>query len=225
MLYDERAVRDNVRNRQGKRVFYLGQGDQLTPSARDYLRRERVELLTQPPTGPYELLGGGYTDRKPEHMTHLNGDVLVHKTHPVIRFRGSIDRLEAEIMLCQLKCPDLKAPLQELLEFARHLISCDVLAEPVKETKLLDMTPQQLREKSHFPQEHFGQPHFMPSCGDGPTVLELNRLRSMVREAELDAAHAFCDRDGLPTREDILQALNRMSSAVYILMIQQKARK
>lgn len=222
MLYDQRAARDNIRNKDGKRVFYLGQGDQLTPSARDYLSSQRVEILTNPPTGQYKLLGGGYTDKKPEHMTHLNADVLVSKTHPVIRFRGSIDRLEAELLLCGWKLPRLREPLGELLEQARQLIACDVLGEPVKKTTLLGMTEQELREKSHFPQKYFSQPHFMPGFEDGEGVLELNRLRSLIRIAELDAVHAFCDRDGLPTREDILKALNRMSSAVYIMMIKEK---
>ena len=34
MLYNEEAVRANIRNREGKRIFYLGKGDQLTSAAR-----------------------------------------------------------------------------------------------------------------------------------------------------------------------------------------------
>ena len=45
MLYNEEAVRANIRNREGKRVFFLGKGDQLTPAARDYLNRERIGRL------------------------------------------------------------------------------------------------------------------------------------------------------------------------------------
>ena len=40
MLYNEEAVRANIRNREGKRIFYLGKGDQLTSAARDYLSRD-----------------------------------------------------------------------------------------------------------------------------------------------------------------------------------------
>ena len=46
MLYDEAAVKANIRNREGKRVFVLGKHDTLTPSARDYLNRERIAVLT-----------------------------------------------------------------------------------------------------------------------------------------------------------------------------------
>ena len=62
MLYTERSVRDNIRNRDGKRVFYLGKGDQLTSGARDFLNRERIEILSAEQARPeqYRLIGGGF---------------------------------------------------------------------------------------------------------------------------------------------------------------------
>ena len=84
------------------------------------------------------------------------------------------------------------------------------------------MTMEQLRSHSHRPQEYYGKPHFMPEIGDGEAVLQLNRLRAVAREAELKAAAAFVDPVGVPTRPDILRALNRMSSMLYILMIKAK---
>jgi ethanolamine utilization cobalamin adenosyltransferase len=84
------------------------------------------------------------------------------------------------------------------------------------------MTEGELRKRSHHPEEFYGQPHFMPAHTDGQQVLALNRVRCAVRAAELAAAHAFIDADGNCTRIDILQALNRMSSTVYLLMIQAK---
>ena len=42
MLLSEEAVRANIRNREGKRVFYLGNKDQLSSAARDWLNRERI---------------------------------------------------------------------------------------------------------------------------------------------------------------------------------------
>ena len=105
MLYTKEAVRDNLRNREGKRVFYLGKGDQLTSEARDFLARERIEILPAAQARPdrYRLPGGGYMEEKPEHMTHLNGEYLVPKTHPRIRFRGAVDTLEAEILLWRMR--------------------------------------------------------------------------------------------------------------------------
>ena len=228
MLFGETEVRANIRNRDGKRVFYLGKGDQLTASARDWLTRERISILPAEQAKPMEfrLLSGGMVTEKPEHMTHLNGNVLVSKTHPRIAFRGAMDSLEGELLLCQLNLAEpWKKQVGEVLEFARELIRCDVLEEPVSRKTLCGMTEGELRSRSHRPQDFYGQAHFMPAMTDGAAVLWLNRARCAARNAELAAVHAFADREGNPTRVDILRALNRMSSMLYILMIQEKSKK
>ena len=225
MLYTEEAVRANIRNREGRRVFFLASGDTLTPGARDFLRRERIEIRDawEAKMGTYRLLSGGILQEKPEHMTHLNGDVLVSKQHPRIAFRGSMDTLEADLLLCQLVLEKpYKKQAEEILSLARRLIRCDVLDEPVPEESLCGLTQQQIRERSHRPQEYYGQPHFMPQASDGLAVLALNRCRCSARSAELAGVRAFADAEGNPTRTDILRALNRISSMLYILMIQRK---
>ena len=226
MLYTEENVRDNLRNRDGKRVFFLGKEDKLTSAARDFLHRERIPILPaeQAKIHTYRLSGGGFLTEKPEHMTHLHGNVLVSKTHPRIAFRGAMDTLEAEIMLCQLVVDKkLGDSLMEILNFARLLLRCEVLDEPVSQEKLCGLTPQQLREHSHQPQDFYNQPHFMPQASDGEAILRLNRCRCAAREAELWAVEAFTDKEGNPVRSDILQAMNRLSSMLYILMIRCKA--
>lgn len=226
MLYNEQTVRDNIRNRDGKRVFFLGKGDQLTSSARDFLSRERIEIrpAEQAKIDVYRLCGGGFVEEKPEHMTHLNGDVLVRKDHPRITFRGKMDTLEAELILCQLADGKLVTPVGEILSLARNIIRWEVLEEPVQEGKLCGLTEEEIRKRSHFPQDYYGQPHFMPSAGDGMVLARLNRARCAAREAELAAVKAFSDRDGNPTRVDILRCLNRMSSMLYLLMVQWKGK-
>ena len=225
MLFGEKEARENIRNREGRRVFYLGRGDQLTSGARDYLTRERIEILPaeQAKRARYRLPGGGYLEEKPEHMTHLNAEVLVPKTHPRIAFRGKMDTLEAELILCQLAAEQLREPVGEILALARQIIRCDVLEEQLKWEKLCGLTEDQQRQRSHFPQEYYGQAHFMPTAEDGAVIARLNRARCAAREAELAAVRAFSDREGDPTRVDLLRALNRMSSMLYILMIRQKA--
>ena len=228
MLYSLEAVRANLRNREGKRVFYLGKGDQLTSQARDFLARERIEILPADRAKPdeYRLLTGGTVTEKPEHMTHLHGNVLVMKTHPRIAFRGAIDTLEAELLLAQcVLCKPYDGQVGEVLEFARRLIRCDVLDKQVGDEKLCGLTAEELRTRSHRPQEFYGQPHFMPAAGDGEGILRVNRARCAARAAELSAVAAFSDREGNPTRPDILKALNRLSSMLYIIMIQLKAGK
>ena len=159
MLYNETAVKANIRNRDGKRVFYLAHGDQLTSGARDFLSRERIAIVPAEQARPerFRLLGGGFIEEKPEHMTHLNGDVLVDKLHPRIAFRGAVDELEGQLLLCQRDAQgQLKKDLGEVLDFVRELIRCDVLEEPVKREKLCGLTQEQLRQHSHRPQEFYG---------------------------------------------------------------------
>ena len=225
MLYTEETVKANIRNREGDRVFYLGKGDTLTPGARDWLRQQRIEVMDAALAKPerYRLLGGGYTEEKPEHMTHLNAELLVPKTHPRIAFRGAMDTLEAELILAQLAAPGCAVALGEVLTLARRLIRCDVLEEAVGDFTLCGLTEAEQRSHSHRPQDFYGQPHFMPEAADGMTIARINRARCAAREAELRAAEAFSDREGNPAREDILRALNRMSSMLYILMIREKA--
>ena len=220
MLYTLQQVKDNIRNREGKRVFYLGKADQLTSEAKDYLTRQRIEILPGQAAKKdrYRLLTGGYIEEKPEHMTHLNAEFLVEKTHPRIVFRGAVDLLEAELLLAMLQLPGWQEELGQVLELARALIACDVLEKEVPEMKLGGLDEMELRNRSHFPQKFYGQPHFMPQVTDKQEVLLLNRLRSLARQTELKAVAAFPDRPG------IIRALNRMSSFLYILMLREKGK-
>ena len=216
----------------------VARGEVLTPGARDWLREHRVEVVyPQGESGGedgssaparYQTLFGATLNEKPEHMTHLKGNVLVCKDHPRIAFRGWIDRLEAEILLTQQTTyraglKKLTAELEEVLAFVRRYIRFDVLDEPVGPIRLCGYTPEQLREYSHYPEKHLGQPHFLPSHTDSPALLAVNRLRTLVRQAELAAYAAFRDGDGNVTRGDMILGLNRLSSLMWIFMIKLKA--
>ncbi len=226
MLYHEEAVKANIRNRDGKRVFFLGEADTITPSARDYLRRERIEIrpAAEAKIRSFSLTSGENISEKPEHMTHLRGNILVPKSHPIIAFRGAMDTLQAELLLAQLMvAPKIRSDIEEILTVARNIIAWDVMQEPATLETLCGLTAEQLRTHSHLPQNYYGQPHFMPSYTDGMAILQLNRTRCAARSAELAAVRAFEDATGGCERTDIVQALNRMSSMLYILMIQLKA--
>ncbi len=227
MLYTEENVRAGLRVLDGKRVFYLADGDRLTPAARDWLSREGVRIAAPAEAKTvYTTRFGGEFAQKPEEMTHLSGNLLVPKTHPRIAFRGAIDTLEAELLLAQEAAqdkPQLLSALGEMLDFVRSLVRADVLGETVEQVRLCGLTEQELREHSHFPQKYYKQPHFMPSVSDGLAMLRLNRVRTAVRETELACCRAFCDRDGVLTRLDLLTALNRLSGLCWILMIRLKA--
>lgn len=165
---------------------------------------------------------------KPEYMTHLRGDTLVFKDHPRITFRGSIDALEAEIILVQtrahaLHLVKLYQDLTETINAIRWLLRCEVSGEPVGEWKLLGLTPEELRAHSHHPSQYYGIKHFLPTAEHGEMVAHLNHLRTLARQTELAAYRAFKNDQGQVSREDILTAFNRLSSLYWIMMFRSLA--
>lgn len=228
---DVRRMSDN-----GTRGPVVVNKDQkLTPGARDWLAAHKIQAvfpvggdahIAPPSTPQYRTLFGATLNEKPEHMTHLKGNILVRKDHPRIAFRGMIDALEGEIMLAQQashEYPALVKELEEALALVRRLIRCDVLDEPVGKLHLCGYDAGQLREYSHYPDKYLGQPHFLPACTDGPALLAVNKVRTLVRQTELSAYAAFKDVEGNVTRGDIILALNRLSSLMWIMMIKLKA--
>lgn len=232
-LLSERDVQANLRTRDGERVLYLAKGDHLSPSARDWLEHRRIPIISGAQSGMpdkpvFRTLFGAVLHEKPEHMTHLRADVLVFKDHPRIRFRGMIDALEAKILLAQKIVqkegyPTLCDELSEVLGFVRNLIPCDVLEKPVGDFLLCGLNEQQLRQQSHHPEKFFGQPHFMPDVEDSFSLLMLNCVRTVVRQTELAAYDAFKDENSAVTRDDLILALNRLSSLLWIQMCKLKA--
>lgn len=213
-------------------------GEVLTPAARDWLQEKKIEVVypqgqtegSERPTARYRTISGAVLAEKPEHMTHLKGNILVDKDHPRIVFRGCIDSLEAEILLAQQTCAGagysaLAQELEEVLAFVRRFIRFDVLDEPVGEIELCGYGPAELREYSHYPEKYLGQPHFMPHYTDSPAILAVNKVRTVVRRTELAAYAAFRDADGGVKRPDMILGLNRLSSLMWIMMIKLKAGK
>ena len=212
----------------------VGRDQKLTPGARDWLAAHKIQAVfpagredpAAPTSAKYRTLFGATLNEKPEHMTHLRGNILVRKDHPRIAFRGMIDALEGELMLAQQashEYPALVKELGEALDLVRRLIRCDVLDEPVGEVRLCGYDAGQLREYSHYPDKYLGQPHFLPAYTDGPALLAVNKVRTLVRQTELSAYAAFKDVEGNVTRGDIILALNRLSSLMWIMMIKLKA--
>jgi ethanolamine utilization cobalamin adenosyltransferase len=196
MLYTEK----NVLSALEDGILYLEQGDRLTPAAQDLLRQRGIPFRRE----------------KPEHMTHLNSRELVSKTHPRIAYRGKLDTLEAEILLCLKEEAMPRQTLEEMLDFCRSLMRADVLAEPVEERKLHGLTEAQLRHRSHDPKRYYGTDHILPEASDSLCLLKLNRLRALIRETELLSYHAF------PKRTDLHRALNRLSSLCWILCLEER---
>ena len=202
--------------------------DAFYASANPDLRTVRPPEPPKPKYVDYET--GAYYMEKPEHMTHLRGNLLVFKDHPRIILRGKIDSLESAIILVQAKALEagdsaLSAELEEVITFIRHLLRCEVSGEPVGEFQLLGLDAPALRDQSHHPSKYFGIRHFLPGVQYGPMVAELNRLRTMTRETELAAFQAFKGQHGEMDRVDIIRAFNRLSSLFWIMMFKERQKQ
>ncbi|MCL2508370.1 MAG: hypothetical protein FWF05_04260 [Oscillospiraceae bacterium] len=206
----------------------------VTPAAREFLSARGVRLtvldsgktcfdeirqdrLVVPKDGYTDAKTGQIYAEKPEDMTHLRGNLLVKKTHPVIAFRGRIDSLEADIIAAQVTASrlgnaGLTDGLQEMLLFVREILGAEVRDESLRDMTLLGLTFPELRRVSHDVKAELGlKTHPVPDYRMGELPALVNVLRTRVREAELAAAAA------LPERTDIITALNRLSSAVHII--------
>ncbi len=171
----------------------------------------------------YVDLDGREYGEKPEHMTQLKGNVLVPKTHPRIVLRGKLDSLAARIMEAQAASAahgkeGVAKDLQEIMDGVSMILMGEVSDFPVKNFTLLGMDGDKLRAVSHNPKAHVGVNHMRPHYAMGGSFVAVNSVRTQVREAELAAVEAFVDGEGVAARPDLLEALNRLSSAVYIIM-------
>ena len=194
-------------------------GTALTPLAREYVQEHDLAIT--------ELSANAEGMEKPEHMTHLYGSTLVPKTHPRIALRGKLDSLQALLLQTQLLAQErgrgeAAGALGEVYALAQRILAAEVKGEPLGPFALLGLDSAGLRAASHDPKGFAGlDAHPMPHAGMGGLCLALNFLRTQVRETELAAAHAFCPPDGPVERPDLLEALNRMSSAVYLLFLKE----
>lgn len=242
----EAILRDELRNEQPE-TFYIPEGKILSPAAREYLQQRKIKIskgsppkvtaTEVPPMPAVELPQaaeaprpkfidhetGAFYMEKPEHMTHLHGNVLVPKNHPRILFRGKLDSLQAlivtvQVQLAQTESEKLLDDLESLLTVLREMMRCDVLDEPLTGEMIIGFTHAELRARSHDPMKYYNvQPMILPNYTMGLAYALLNQVRTAVRETEVAASTAF--RDGLKcTRRDIIEELNRLSSAVHIIM-------
>ena len=219
----------------GKKVSYQKEKKQEPEKEEKEDKRPDVKATEVPPmpTVPAEedkkpkfvdYETGAFYFEKPEHMTHLYGNVLVPKDHKRIYFRGKLDSLETIFVLNQTlllemgEDQSLIDDLQDILESLREMMRCDVMDEPFRRDYIIGLNHKELREHSHNPMKFYHiKQMVLPDYTLGKSYALLNQLRAAVRETEVAAAAAFhVGKEYL--RQDIIEELNRMSSAMHIIM-------
>ena len=159
-------------------------------------------------------------------MTSLSGNRMVPKTNPRIAFRGSIDTLEAEVIEAQVLASQQNEKkyclwLGEILEYLRTLMAAEVREIPLSPPFLFGLDADEIQRQTHDTKASFGMDVPLPAYTQGPLAARLNTLRAKVREAELLAVRVFGPTDSgsadTAQREDIILAMNRLSSAFWWL--------
>lgn len=214
-----------------KTPFSISRKQVVTPSAREFLTEKNISIQTKEEAQSnqekeqYTTLFGATLTEKPEHMTHLRGNVLVRKDNRRIALRGAIDSLESEVILVQVLAQkqgkeSVVQTLEEVIAFLRRLMRAEITGESIEGFCLCGLGEKEIRDQSHHPSKYFGIKHFLPSMKQGELVAHLNYLRTRARRVELIAYDAFKREEGALEREDIIQALNRLSSFFWIMMFQ-----
>jgi ethanolamine utilization cobalamin adenosyltransferase len=168
---------------------------------------------------------------KPEHLTQLDAGRFAPKTSPRLKLRGRVDSLHALVMLTaayarRCRLPELAGHLDSLAAYCREIMSAEYHARAVAPLALLGRSEEELHAISHWPDRHLGLAHLVPGPDDHEILHWLNVVRSQAREVEVVALEAFPqtgwpDTSGLG--ESLARALNRLSSAIYVLELLFKA--
>lgn len=217
-LISEEEIKRTIEAEKPK-IYYIPEGRILSPAAKDYLNSHLIRIDVEKNRKCNEQ-----QKEKPEFMTHVYGQKLVMKDDPVIRYRGRMDRFQTEIIFAQCmiqnggRYPAMIEDLEEILSVVRELIRCEVMNEPFVRDTIIGLTAEGLREHSHDPMKFYHVHPMTPSHHSmGLEHALLDMLRAGIREAETMAVVAFREGDDV-RRKDIIRALNRLSSALHIMM-------
>lgn len=225
--------------------IHLPADSRLTPSARELLESrhlrikfldeqgslfvddeqqqpQRVHGLTSSDSHPQACceLCRQPVEKKPDTLTHLTADKMVAKSDPRLAFRAALDSTIALAVWLQVELAEAWQPwLADIRSRLGNIMRADALDEPLAKQSIVGLNEEELHRLSHQPLRYLDHDHLVPEASHGRDAALLNLLRTKVRETETLAAQVFITRGFDVLRPDILQALNRLSSAVYVMMI------
>ena len=169
-----------------------------------------------------DYITGAVYDKKPEFMTQLFGDNLVVKNHKRIVLRGKFDILQAEIIRYWKKYEKnkkLEGDFAQTYRFVRDLFISEMTNMEFQERDVLGYDIDTLKDITHNTVKYFKTGHlFEINIDFDESVIDINYLRALSRECEVAAVDAFY-KEGKVERVDMLKALNRLSSILYLMML------
>ncbi len=230
-LLDERHITVKYIDDSG-RVFIPKAGQNATDAAlSDSLKQVHPLTTSDEWSVPDCLLCQQKVEHKPDTLTHIDAHHLVSKNDPRLLFRGKLDSVIAQAVLTQIQLtqtpsdalapimPQLSRYMADVRSALGNVLKAEATGETMATVALGNLSAEAIHKMSHHPLKYLGHDHLVPDEKQGMQVALLNLLRAQIREAELYAAQIYITRDFRVKRPDIMQALNRLSSAVYVLML------
>lgn len=230
-LLDERHITVKYIDDSG-RVFIPKAGQNATDAAlSDSLKQVHPLTTSDEWSVPDCLLCQQKVEHKPDTLTHIDAHHLVSKNDPRLLFRGKLDSVIAHAVLTQIQLtqassealapimPQLSRYMADVRSALGNVLKAEATGETMAAVALGNLSTETIHKISHQPLKYLGHDHLVPDEKQGIQVALLNLLRAQIREAELYAAQIYITRDFRVKRPDIMQALNRLSSAVYVLML------
>ena len=222
---------DDIRSRDlaAGGVLSLAPGERLTPSAVEYASQLRLRIeqggvaalkpSCSAPGSACAATAEGCKCEDSQEFTWLDDARQVPKNHPAVLMRGKLDTLLAHMILVQTQFDPkdrrplyLKQCLNDLHAWAMLVLKGEITGEAVCPKGMGGMDVEALHAVSREPKKYLGLEHFVADASLGGNVALLNWLRASVREAEVTAVSCSGNLD-------VVCALNRLSSAVYVLML------
>lgn len=239
MLITENRIKEVLKEKNIKE-YIVNKTDVLTPAAIQVLNDKSIKIIRNQEEKnnsenkiedknieikpKYQGRYGEYYFEKPEHMTQIFGNILVKKDDERIIFRGKLDSLLSKWLILEKeneKSSDrLKKDLASITNFIRKLVLAEILDQKLEEFEVLGTTLDNIKKISHNPKRFFNRGHlFDISVKNNMLVLKLNEMRTYSREIEIAGIKAFSNGQNIEDNNDILKALNRLSSAIYVMML------
>ena len=162
---------------------------------------------------------------KKEHTTSLRGSQMVRKDHPEICFRGLLDDAIAGVCFGAALAhaegkQNLECGLKDITCALMNIMGAHVCEKEPQPWSMLGRDMETLHEMSHNPTKYFSTTQFLPKPEQGPALAWLNVIRTQVRDAECALIACYEDTD---PPEGICRSLNRVSSAVFVLMCEENS--
>ncbi len=158
----------------------------------------------------------------PKVKTHtaLNEHEEIFKGSLEIRFRGELDDCIAHTLFLQTmsKNENVHIWLNAIRSILGNVMAATCIDIQLEPFEIDILSAETIHKYSHNPMRYLNHDHIVSNINHNEESLRINTLRTKIRLLENTAFNLYATQE-TASRPDILNTLNRLSSACYVLMI------